>query len=54
MALQERLSGSIVVIGNAPSALMTLCELMESGRAQPDLVVGFRWALSMPWRAKRG
>ncbi|MGB4653632.1 precorrin-8X methylmutase [Methanothrix sp.] len=40
MALQERLSGSIVVIGNAPSALMTLCELMESGRAQPDLVVG--------------
>ncbi len=31
LALQEKLSGSIVVIGNAPSALLTLCELMQSG-----------------------
>jgi len=40
MALRDKLSGSIVVIGNAPSALMTLCELMESGEVWPDLVVG--------------
>ena len=39
-ALNEKLSGSIAVIGNAPSALLTLCELMESGRVLPDLVVG--------------
>ncbi|HNQ51918.1 MAG TPA: precorrin-8X methylmutase [Methanothrix soehngenii] len=39
-ALNEKLSGSIAVIGNAPSALLTLCELMESGRVQPDLVIG--------------
>lgn len=38
-ALNEKLSGSIAVIGNAPSALLTLCELMESGRVQPDLVI---------------
>ena len=40
LALNEKLSGSIVVIGNAPSALLTLCEFMESGRVQPDLVIG--------------
>lgn len=40
LALQEKLSGSIVVIGNAPSALLTLCELMQSRRVLPDLVVG--------------
>ncbi|MCK9404852.1 MAG: precorrin-8X methylmutase [Methanothrix sp.] len=40
LALNEKLSGSIVVIGNAPSALLTLCEFMESGRVLPDLVVG--------------
>jgi len=40
LALKEKLSGSIVLIGNAPSALMTLCELMEMGTVLPDLVVG--------------
>ena len=40
LALNEKLSGSIVVIGNAPSALLTLCEFMESRRVLPDLVVG--------------
>lgn len=39
LALQEGLSGSIVVIGNAPSALLTLCDLMESG-TMPALVIG--------------
>jgi precorrin-8X/cobalt-precorrin-8 methylmutase len=40
MAVQEELNGSIVVIGNAPSALLVLCDMMESGRAHPALVVG--------------
>ena len=40
MALKEKLSGSIVVIGNAPSALLTLCDLIDSGQASPDLVIG--------------
>lgn len=40
LAQKERLTGSIIVIGNAPSALLTLCDLMESGRALPCLVIG--------------
>ncbi|HRW82333.1 MAG TPA: precorrin-8X methylmutase [Methanothrix sp.] len=38
--LKEDLSGSIVVIGNAPSALLTVCDMMEKGEAKPALVVG--------------
>lgn len=40
MALQERLAGSIVVIGNAPSALLTLCQLIEEEKALPRMVIG--------------
>jgi precorrin-8X/cobalt-precorrin-8 methylmutase len=40
MALKENLSGSIVVIGNAPSALLTLCDLIDSGQTSPELVIG--------------
>lgn len=40
LALSEELDGSIVVIGNAPSTLLTLCELMDSGKAKPRLVIG--------------
>ena len=40
MSLKEKLSGSVVVIGNAPSALLTLCDLMDSGQASPELVIG--------------
>jgi len=40
MALQDKLSGSIVVIGNAPSALLTLCDLIEAGKVLPRLVIG--------------
>ncbi|MBD2424373.1 precorrin-8X methylmutase [Phormidium sp. FACHB-1136] len=32
--------GAVVVIGNAPTALMALCEEMEAGRVQPALVIG--------------
>jgi precorrin-8X/cobalt-precorrin-8 methylmutase len=38
--LTDDLSGSIVVIGNAPSALLTLCEIIEKGEARPALVIG--------------
>ncbi len=38
--LKGELSGSIVAVGNAPSALMTLCELIEKGEIEPALVVG--------------
>jgi precorrin-8X/cobalt-precorrin-8 methylmutase len=40
LALRGDLNGSIVVIGNAPSALLALCELIESGKARPGLVIG--------------
>lgn len=39
-ALQNELSGAIIVIGNAPSALIALCELIESGKIKPALVIG--------------
>jgi precorrin-8X/cobalt-precorrin-8 methylmutase len=34
------MKGGIYVIGNAPTALMRLIELMRSGQAKPSLVVG--------------
>jgi precorrin-8X/cobalt-precorrin-8 methylmutase len=34
------LSGGIYVVGNAPTALLRLIELMELGRVRPALVVG--------------
>lgn len=39
-ALKNELSGAIIVIGNAPSALMALCELIELGMVMPALVIG--------------
>jgi precorrin-8X/cobalt-precorrin-8 methylmutase len=38
-ALGEKVNGAIVVVGNAPSALFAVCELMERGR-NPALVIG--------------
>ena len=40
LELQSELSGSIIVIGNAPSALLTLCDLIESSKVMPALVIG--------------
>jgi len=34
------LAGAIVVIGNAPTALFALCEMIEAGTAAPALVIG--------------
>lgn len=38
-ALRDRLPGSIVVIGNAPSALITLCRMIREG-TRPAAVIG--------------
>ncbi len=40
MAVQDDLDGSIIVIGNAPSALLVLCDLIEHERVLPALVIG--------------
>jgi precorrin-8X/cobalt-precorrin-8 methylmutase len=37
----ERLAGSVVAIGNAPTALFRLLELIEAGAPRPALVLGF-------------
>jgi precorrin-8X/cobalt-precorrin-8 methylmutase len=39
LALQERMPGSIVVIGNAPSALIALCGMIRDG-IRPAVVIG--------------
>lgn len=39
IALKERLPGSIVVIGNAPSALLSLCEMVKKG-IRPAAIIG--------------
>lgn len=38
MALEKELSGSIIVIGNAPSAALTVCDMIERG-IRPALLV---------------
>ncbi len=39
IALGEKLEGSIVVIGNAPSALLSLCEMIKNG-IRPAIIIG--------------
>jgi precorrin-8X/cobalt-precorrin-8 methylmutase len=39
LALREKLPGSIVVIGNAPSALISLCDMIRNG-IRPAVVIG--------------
>ncbi|MCX6697543.1 MAG: precorrin-8X methylmutase [Methanoregula sp.] len=39
VALRDRISGSIVVIGNAPSALLTVCAMIQEG-IRPSAVIG--------------
>lgn len=39
IALKDRIPGSIVVIGNAPSALLTVCGMIKNG-IRPAVVVG--------------
>jgi len=39
IALKEKLHGSIIVIGNAPSALIAVCKMIDEG-IKPGLVIG--------------
>jgi precorrin-8X/cobalt-precorrin-8 methylmutase len=39
LALREKLTGSIVVIGNAPSALLSLCGMVKGG-IRPAVIIG--------------
>ena len=39
LALREKLTGSIVVIGNAPSALISLCGMVKEG-IRPAIIIG--------------
>jgi precorrin-8X/cobalt-precorrin-8 methylmutase len=39
LALREKLAGSIIVIGNAPSALLSLCEMIKEG-IRPAIIIG--------------
>ncbi len=39
IALRDRLAGSVVVIGNAPSALLTVCGMVKEG-IRPAVVIG--------------
>jgi precorrin-8X/cobalt-precorrin-8 methylmutase len=39
LTLREKLEGSIVVIGNAPSALISLCEMIKEG-VRPAVIIG--------------
>lgn len=36
----DRLDGAIIAVGNAPTALFRLCELVRSGAIRPALIVG--------------
>jgi precorrin-8X/cobalt-precorrin-8 methylmutase len=38
--LADGLAGGIVVVGNAPTALLALLDLVDAGRARPALIVG--------------
>ena len=38
--LAHRLDGAVVVIGNAPTALLALLDAMDDGRARPALIIG--------------
>lgn len=38
---REHLAGSVVVIGNAPTALFYLLEMLDAGAPKPALIIGF-------------
>ncbi len=37
---RERLAGSLVVVGNAPTALFRLLEMLDAGAPKPAAVIG--------------
>jgi precorrin-8X/cobalt-precorrin-8 methylmutase len=40
LLLADRLDGAIAVIGNAPTALLALLDLVDEGRCRPALIIG--------------
>jgi precorrin-8X/cobalt-precorrin-8 methylmutase len=40
LALADKLDGALVVVGNAPTALLALLDLVDAGRCRPALVIG--------------
>jgi precorrin-8X/cobalt-precorrin-8 methylmutase len=38
---REHLAGAVVVIGNAPTALFRLLEMLDEGAPRPALILGF-------------
>ncbi|MEN6611184.1 MAG: precorrin-8X methylmutase [Methanoregulaceae archaeon] len=40
LALQDKIDGAIIVIGNAPSALITVCSMVQDGAARPAAIIG--------------
>lgn len=40
LALRDRLDGGIIVIGNAPSALLAICDLIGDEGLRPGLIIG--------------
>ncbi|OKY78370.1 MAG: Precorrin isomerase CobH [Candidatus Methanohalarchaeum thermophilum] len=40
LTLKDELNDSIIVIGNAPSALSSLCEMLEKELINPSLIIG--------------
>ena len=49
---RDRLEGAVVAIGNAPTALFHLLELIEAGAPKPAVILGFRSVLSARPKAK--
>lgn len=43
----------IFAIGNAPTALFSLCDLMRAGALAPEMVIGVPVGLSMWWRPRK-
>jgi precorrin isomerase len=42
----DRLAGAVVAIGNAPTALFHLLDLLDEGAPKPAAILGLRWASS--------
>jgi precorrin-8X/cobalt-precorrin-8 methylmutase len=52
-ALAPRLDGAVVAIGNAPTALLSLLDLIDAGRVQPALVIGMPVGFVLAAEAKQ-
>jgi len=52
-ALVPHLDGAVVAIGNAPTALLSLLDLIDGGKVQPALIVGMPVGLVLATEAKQ-